>query len=421
MSFRLAVATTVLTLGVAAWDARSSAPARPTYAQHVRPILQTGCVPCHREGEAAPFSLEGYEAAKKWASMTVRVTESRQMPPWLSADKGRFHDERRLSEVDIATLRNWEATGAPEGHAYSAVPALPPKTRGGWPLGKPDAVIRLEQPYRVKEAGPEIYRYFVFENPYDEVKWLRAIHPRPGNPGVVHHMSVMTDASGDATRWDRSHRDGQPGYTSMGGSRFRPSGVMGVWAPGAEVRPFPAETAMALRPHDRIVVLVHYSPSGKEEVDQWQLGLYLTSEPKREIRMGAVEAQEISIPAGKKDHRVTAAISVPEDITLLGVIPHLHALGAKFKGSVVNEQGERTGLIDIPAWDPAWQTAYWYREPVRVAQGSRMEIEGIFDNSAENPRNPSNPPKRVKLGEASTEEMCNLIFMYTVDVPVSRG
>jgi len=42
---------------------------------------------------------------------------------------------------------------------------------------------------------------------------------------------------------------------------------------------------------------------------------------------------------------------------------------------------------------------------LRRRQGTRLETELVYDNSANNPRNPASPPVRVKWGLASTNEM----------------
>ena len=39
------------------------------------------------------------------------------------------------------------------------------------------------------------------------------------------------------------------------------------------------------------------------------------------------------------------------------------------------------------------------------AQGTKLEAEVHWDNSTENPKNPSNPPIRVQWGEESRDEM----------------
>ena len=67
--------------------------------------------------------------------------------------------------------------------------------------------------------------------------------------------------------------------------------------------------------------------------------------------------------------------------------------------------GSVTKLIWIKDWDFNWQSQYRYAEPVKLPKGTRIEMSYVFDNSAENPRNPSHPPKRVQFGEQTSDEM----------------
>src|SRR5271166_77154 len=80
----------------------------PTFAHDVAPILYQYCAPCHRPGEAGPFSLLSYSDAKKRAAQITAVTSSRYMPPWLPEPAhGDFADERRLSAEQIKTIADW--------------------------------------------------------------------------------------------------------------------------------------------------------------------------------------------------------------------------------------------------------------------------------------------------------------------------
>jgi len=86
--------------------------------------------------------------------------------------------------------------------------------------------------------------------------------------------------------------------------------------------------------------------------------------------------------------------------------------------------GEKRWLIWIKDWDFDWQGQYLYKEPVHLPAGSKVEMVYTYDNSADNPRNPSNPPKRVRRGEQTTDEM-GITFISVMpktqaDVPTLR-
>ena len=68
----------------------------------------------------------------------------------------------------------------------------------------------------------------------------------------------------------------------------------------------------------------------------------------------------------------------------------------------------RPPLIWIKDWDFNWQGQYQYQSPVNLAKGTVIKLDAYYDNSPENPRNPSKPPKRVRWGEQTTDEMCLL-------------
>ena len=60
----------------------------PTFYEHVLPILQENCQECHRPSGGkiyrggVPMSLTTYEEARPWARAIVRMTASKEMPPW---------------------------------------------------------------------------------------------------------------------------------------------------------------------------------------------------------------------------------------------------------------------------------------------------------------------------------------------------
>jgi len=75
--------------------------------------------------------------------------------------------------------------------------------------------------------------------------------------------------------------------------------------------------------------------------------------------------------------------------------------------------GSRRDLFRIDRWDFDWQDDYRFREPIAVPAGARIDFEYHYDNSEANPANPFSPPRRVRLGDKSTDEMGNLTLQVT--------
>jgi mono/diheme cytochrome c family protein len=91
-----------------------------TFAHDIAPIIYQNCAPCHRPGEAGPFSLLTYKDVKSHARQIADVTRRRYMPPWApESGYGHFAGERRLTDTQIQLIAAWVIAGAPEGNPMS--------------------------------------------------------------------------------------------------------------------------------------------------------------------------------------------------------------------------------------------------------------------------------------------------------------
>jgi len=396
-------------------DPRQDIPSKPTYAQHVAPILNEHCVQCHRPGEVAPFSLLGYENAKKWSTMAATVTHRRQMPPWKAKDGfGEFADANRLTDEEIAILSNWDKASAPRGD--KAKEPKPPTFTSEWALGRPDLIVSQSKPYEVTPEGTDEYRNFIIKTNFPEAKWVKAMDVKPGNPRVVHHVICYLDNTGQSEKLAAKATDGKEGYVTFGGVGFLPNGSFGGWAPGLRARALPAGKAFKLEPGTRLVMQVHYNKSGKTEMDKTQLGIYFAKEPvDQQVELAWLFNLLLKIPAGEKAHKQVYTQFIPADITVYGVMPHMHLLGKEMKAWVEKPDKSTIPLIYIEDWDFNWQLNYQFKTPVKVPKGSKIIVEAVYDNSSGNPNNPNNPPKQVHVGEGTADEMQLLIAAYTVD------
>ncbi len=383
-----------------------------TFNEHIAPIVFNNCASCHRPGQAGPFSLLSYGDVAKRAQLIRAVTRSRYMPPWHAAPNyGNFADERRLTDDEIALIGKWVDEGMPQGDA-AKLPALP-EFPEGWQLGEPDLVVAMEQPYRVPADGADIYRNFVAAIDAKEQKWVRAIEFRPGARSVMHHSLFKADTSGKARKIDA--RDEEPGYSGMDAG-IRGLVNLGGWAVGGNARIFPAESPKRLPPNADFIFQSHFHPSGKVETEVSAAGLYFADKPATRTSIGFQippiygKGANIDIPAGESNFTIREQFTLPAAIEIYTVTPHAHYIGKSFKGWAVLPDGEEVPLIHVPDWDFAWQDSYTYAEPVRLPAGTTMHAEIVYDNSAENPHNPRNPPQRVTWGLSSFDEMGSLIF-----------
>ena len=392
----------------------------PTYTRDIAPILFRSCAPCHRQGEAAPFSLLTYADAKSHARLIEEVTKRRLMPPWLpAADDPKFADDLRLSDADIARLRDWAESGATEGNPADLPP--PPKFVEGWQLGKPDLIVTATKAYSLAAGGSDVYWNFVFRAPVDRTRWLKAIEIRPGDKRLVHHANVLVDRGQTARLQEKNPGDGFGGMElTIESELFDPDSHFLFWKPGSAPYVEPDGMAISLDANADLVLNMHLQPSGKVETLQPTLGLYFTDKPAtlHPILLQMENDGALDIPAGAKDFVVSDDFTLPVNVSLLAIYPHAHYLGRDLEATATLPDGKTETLIHIRNWDLNWQAVYRYSDPMTLPAGTKISMRFAYDNSAENVRNPNHPPARVVAGNRASDEMAHLWLQV---LPGERG
>jgi hypothetical protein len=362
----------------------------------------------------APFSLLTYHDAAKRAGLLATVTARRIMPPWKAEPGyGHFQDERRLTAAQIALIGEWARNGAPEGDPQKQI--APPQFASGWQAGKPDTILSLPQPFKVAADGRDVFQCFVVPLNLTSDRYVKTVEFHPGDARIVHHALFFLDSSGEARTLDAASPE--PGYSCFGGPQIRPAGMLGGWAPGATPRPLPDGVAHTVRKGTDLVIQIHYHPSGKTETDQSSIGFTFGDAPRKGVAGMLAGTRDIDIPPGDAQYEVTDSVLIPEDADLIGITPHAHLLCKQMKVWATLPGGKTEPLIWIKDWDFNWQGQYRYAEPVHLPRGTRIEMRYVYDNSAANPHNPSNPPKRVTYGEQTTDEMALLFLQLVLPKP----
>jgi hypothetical protein len=394
-----------------------SPPKTVTFSDEVAPIVYGNCVTCHRPGQAAPFSLISYDDVKQRGRLIAKVTASRYMPPWHATHGyGEFADERRLNEAQIDTIAEWVKEGMPEGDR-AKLPKLPQFTEG-WHLGTPDLILKMPAGYELPASGPDIYRNFVIPTHLAEDKWVRAIEFHPSARKVVHHVLFAYDTSGAAER--RDGRDGKPGFGGMGtvgaGATPGATGPLGGWAVGATPAFLPPGVALSLPKGSDIILQMHFHLTGKAETEESTIGIYFAdAAPERRLYSLQVPAlfgfgANIDIPPGERNYTIQDSMTVPVDVNAFSINAHAHYLAREMKATATLPDGTTQPLLWIQNWDFNWQDRYTYKTPLTLPKGTRIDVKIVYDNSADNDRNPSVPPKRVQWGEQSFDEMGSVIL-----------
>lgn len=380
----------------------------PAFHRDIAPILHAYCAGCHRPGGPGPFALLTYEDARRHAHGIAAVTQRRYMPPWLpEAGFGEFEGERRLTGAQIQTIGEWVRAGAPEGPGTSRPPVFP----SGWQLGEPDVVLTAARAISVPPDGPDVFWNFILSPGLRETRYVEAVEIRPGNSRSVHHANLLIDRSRSAGRREKTAGEGFPGMdVTLEAGAFDPDSHFLFWKPGGTPWREPPGMAWRLDPGNDLVLNVHLHPTGKPESVQPSVGLYFTHEAPSKFPM-LIQLENdgaLDIPPGERDFLVTDDFRLPMDVDVLAVYPHAHYLGRLLEGFATPPGGKRRWLIRIPGWDLNWQAVYRLRTPLFLPKGTVISMRFHYDNSSDSPRNPNSPPKRVRGGNQSTDEMAHL-------------
>lgn len=272
-------------------------------------------------------------------------------------------------------------------------------------------MVKAPQPYSLPPSGPDVFWNFVFSPDLPSGRYVRAVEIRLGNKRLVHHANLIVDRLNTARKYERTPGAGFAGMDlNIAGSVFDPPGHFLFWKPGSIPWSEPDGYAWRLMPGNDLVLNTHLQPDGKPELVQPSIGLYFTDKPPAHfpVLLQLEHDGALNIPAGAHDFLVSDDFQLPVDVDVLAVYPHAHYLGKLLEGYATLPGGKREWLIRIPDWDLNQQAVYHYLKPVFLPKGTVISMRYHYDNSAANPRNPHQPPQRVRSGNNASDEMGHL-------------
>src|SRR5437762_2743810 len=113
--------------------------------------------------------------------------------------------------------------------------------------------------------------------------------------------------------------------------------------------------------------------------------------------------RELAIPPYERNYLGPAAeITFLKDVELVWFRPHAHMRATSVQYKLAYPDGREEIVLNVPRYDFNWQLTY--RTSLKIPKGSRMHVEFLYDNSANNRYNPD-PSKWVYYGDQSWEEM----------------
>jgi hypothetical protein len=425
-----------------------------TWYQHVAPLVTAKCGSCHTDGGIAPFSVDDYEQAAIWAKQMNTAIEAGTMPPWGAQETEEctppapFKDDIRLSQEEKDLFAAWVAQDTPEGDALEAAELPTPLS-----LDLPSADRQLTIPSSVTVEGTaDDFVCFALDPEITEEVWLTGTQVFAGNDAIVHHALVFLDREGQGA--NMADDNGQ--YRCFGSPGLDDTRLLGAWAPGAVPGVLPPDTGMYLQPGDKLVVQVHYHPTGQgpETDDATRIDLQWTQEEPSYVGgiflignfdevdaaiaggegYGLMTGPDFVIPAGAPDHREVNRFWLDDqgdplarlvDIYVWMIGTHMHYVGTDMKITVETPSGDEQCFVQTPSWDFNWQRGYFFDGDVgnlpTIHAGDSLTMRCTYDNSLENPfvrealdDQGLTEPRDVALGDETLDEMCLGVFGLAV-------
>ncbi len=323
-----------------------------TFNQDVLPIVRTRCGGCHRPGGVAPMSLLTHAEAVPWGESMRAELMAGHMPPWrVDGSAERFRHLQPLTGRELNVLLTWASGGTPAGDPVEGRAAE--GAGAGWPLGAPDLELPMPAAITVPAQTQEHVAEFVVRAGAGPRRFVRALDLQPGTPAIVRSATVSVRApAADA--------------------RLPAERLVLLWVPGDLPVPADGGAGFELPADSALVVRIRYRKTWEHEnqamTDRSTLGLYFADGPVAAIRRIALDA----IP--KTGATVATSTTLTEAVRALALYPDPAAGAAAVTLVAIRPDGTRETLIAFRP-RPGWARRYWFREPIVLPRGTRLELQ----------------------------------------------
>ncbi len=350
-------------------------------------ILHRNCLGCHSPAGIKPdISLTTYEEARPWAkAIKEEVLEKRMMPYQAVKGYGSFQHDYTMPQRDQELLISWIEGGAPKGDEKDyPKQAIEQLIKGeSWPLGRPDLILQPEKETSIEAGGDDETRCFPLPTGLDQDRWVRGFDFQPGTGPVVYGASFLIARAAPAR--------GRTGSKAAGSKKdacgAQNAGLenIGHWVPGQAPQLMPDGIGQLLPARSRVLVKIHYRKNGEPATGRSRLGLYFArDEVSRIARYVKINARRATPATNSDGKRVKASYTITDSADALAIRPLLYPRAKSVEATAHRPDGSVEVLIWARNYRFDWQPAYFFKRPVPLPKGTRIEVVTYLDDPAEN-------------------------------------
>lgn len=343
-------------------------------------MIAKKCASCHQPSGSAPFALLSYADARRRGTLIRYVGMTRRMPPTEAySDFGPITEHPALSDQDVIYLQGWVRDGLLEGSATE------PITATSSPLAGAESLTTTNAP-PVRSEGAPYRSSFRVTVKSREARNLRAFRVIPKQPRAVRQVSLAIAAK-------------EPTFTPLGTDSSR---LIGAWAPGYQ--PWRSERGVTIPAETEFEVQVLYQPTGKAEDGNLSLELVWddASEGATWVRLGE---RDFMIPARDLFTTLTAETTLEKDQNLVAIYPEARKYFNSMSVQATRPDGSNVNLLNLVRWDAGWVGAYNFPKPVSLPKGTKIRVEGYYNNSGHAFGELRTTPTDVKFGPGPNDEL----------------